>query len=114
VNSDTITTFSPDDPEWDTISAFTGKPLTQAQREANDLRRAKNEAMYEQMPGDVSGHRLFRVNRRVPTGGTQENPRFSPTTRSFLVRALTSADAKAYVQAQIDGMLDGLPGKRAA
>lgn len=92
------------DPKWDTISSFTGKPLTQKQKEANNFRRIENQRMLSEMFG---GLRTFRVNRMVPIGGTQRNPKVGP--RVFLVRALSGADAKAYVQAQINGMLDALP-----
>lgn len=99
--------IGPDDPGWDSISTFTGKALTQKQREANDRRRAANQQMLAQMDG---GLRSFKVNRMVPIGGTQQNPKVGP--RSFLVSALSGVDAKNYVQAQIDGMFDALPGRR--
>lgn len=95
----------PSDPKWDTISAFTRKPLTQKQKEVNDARRVRNQMMLDKMFG---GLRTFRVNRMVPVGGTQRNPKVGP--RVFLVRALSGSEAKGYVQAQINGMLDALPG----
>lgn len=94
------------DPRWDTISSFTGKPLTQKAKEANDRRRRKNQAMLDRMYG---GLRLYRVNRQVPIAGTKASYRCGP--RTFWVKATSAAEARAYVQEQIDGMIKALPGK---
>lgn len=103
---DNMTTIGPDDPEWDTISTFTGKPLTQEQKEANDARRRQNKHMLDSMNG---GERLYQIVRHFPYGGTQESPKHHP--RTFLVRSTGGAQAKRIVQDEIDAAIDGLAKK---